>query len=172
MIDDEEDYYDEDDEGGGDGGGALGLGSWVEESYVGDTRFELVDMIHPGQVDGEDFRVRLAVRAGVQFFVSLFSEDAVVRVGLAVEEEDESLALEAGILEEADSMTELLEGGMETDDEVEYEMQHFHDDVYYFSSDLPYDTEDRLRTSAFRELVESYLDGYINAFSPFFDELQ
>ena len=40
------------------------------------------------------------------------------------------------------------------------------------SMEFSYSGIGHLRTSAFRELVESYLDGYINAFSPFFDELQ
>ena len=53
MVEDEEEFEDDD-----SGDSNLGLAHWLEEHYVGDVRFETVEINQPGQLDGEDFRPR------------------------------------------------------------------------------------------------------------------
>ena len=143
--------------------GVIELGHWIEDSYVGDERFEIVELTEPGPLEGEDFRLRLAVKDEIHFFIAASSEEGHIRVGLALEAESASEAIEAAIEGEGESMNEFLADAMEADGELEYEMQHFHDDAYYFCSDLPYQSDDELASQAFRDTVVAYLEGYVEA---------
>lgn len=161
-----EDYEDDDEEGEGeegDGPAGIALGVFIEESYAGDPRFEVVELAAPGQSEGEDFRVRLVVNDDCHFFVSVNSADGFARVGLATDSVETSEAIERAILDSGNSMTEFLEEAMGAEGELENEVQHFHDDAYYFCSELPYDGPEQLKSRALRDEVLFYLDGYLAA---------
>lgn len=160
--DDYEDYESGDGEEEGASGAAVALCHWIEERYVGDSRFETVELLVPGQLEGEDARALLVVDSRAHFFVAVHSAEEIVRVGLAVEDVETSEAVEREILDRADSFTELLEEAM-GGDEAEHEMKHFEDDVYYFCSEIHYDGEERLKSRSMREEIVLYLDAYVAA---------
>lgn len=165
RMDDDEDDSMEDEEAGEaeEGSAGLALGHAVEDSFVGDARFETVEMIVPGQVEGEDLRVRLIVNEDAQFFVALLGDEGFVRVGLCTQNVELSESIEQAILDSGESMTEFLEAAIGDDEGVENEMQHFHDDAYYFCSEIPYDGPDQLASRHVREETLRHLNGYIEA---------
>lgn len=165
--DDFEDDYDEDEESGDAVG--LGLAHHIEELYAGDARLDYVLITAPGPLDDEDLRTQLVVNDRAQFIVSVFSAIGIVRVGFAVEEETLSEDIEAKALEDADSLSDFLVGSMDTEEELEFEVEHFHDDLYYFCSEIPFDTVEQLSRGSMREQVVMYLEGYIKAFTAILD---
>ncbi len=169
MIDDDDDEFDDDDEDELDSSAGSDLGGWIEEHYVGDARFEIVELAEPGPLEGEDLRVSLIVNEDSEFFVCVLSDDGVARVGLSTKDRETSERIEHGITESGESMTEFLEDVMDTDEELEHEMRHFHDDAYYFCSDIPFADDDQLASRAFRDEVVSYLEGYIEALGEFLE---
>jgi hypothetical protein len=159
---DDEDLENDIDAGEGDSG-AVRLGHWIQERFDGDERFEAVDVLEPGPLDAEPIRVRLLLSPQTYFFVSVLEDDSVIRVGLGTEEEELSKEIEEAATEEAGSLTEFLQNAIESDEELEYEVSHFHDDLYYFSSDIPYTREADLPSRHTRETLLLYLEGYIAA---------
>lgn len=141
------------------------LGHVLEEEYVGDDRFELVDLMTPGPAEGEDFRLRLTVEGGAHFFVAVLAEEQLVRVGLAVEDEDLAEEIEESALESGGTLTDFLAEAMD-ESELDYEVQHYEDEEFYFASEIPLETEQELASEELRETIIDYLDGYIEAFLP------
>src|SRR5262245_59406134 len=108
------------------------LGHWLEEQYTGDDRFEAIEICEPGPLEGEAVRVKYICDERTHFFVAVLADDGLIRVGLATEDRAVSEAIESAALENEDSLTGFLQEAMEAADELEHEVQHFHDDVYYF----------------------------------------
>lgn len=167
MMDDDEDEIDGEDDGDGV---VMALAQELEEKYTGDVRFELVELAEPGQLEGERFRLRLVYDEHSHFFATVMPEDGMVRVGLCTDNRWVSEGIEQAILDSGDSMTEFLEDAMDSNEELEHEVQHFHDDAFYFCSDIPYDTDEQLGSADFRELLTMYLDGYIEGLAEFLEE--
>ena len=140
------------------------LAHWLQEQYAGDDRFEGIEIADPGPLDGEDVRTRYICNDHTHFFVSVLSEDGYIRIGLATESQAVVDAIQAAVDESGGSLTEFLEDALEIDEEIEYEVQHFHDDVDYFASDVPYQREDDLGSDIIRDEIVYYLNGYMNAF--------
>lgn len=158
--DDDEEELEADDDGAT---GALTLAEWLTERYDGDERVETVDQLDPGPLEGEAVRVRMLLNAQTYFFVSVLEDEAVVRVGLATEDEELSKEIEEAATSEAGSLNDFLLAAMEDGDELEYEVTHFHDDVFYFSSEIPFQRESDLTSRHMKENLLLYLEGYITA---------
>jgi hypothetical protein len=141
----------------------LNLAQWLEEQYRGDDRFESVEIAEPGPLEGEAVRVKFICDAMTHFLVSVLEEDVIVRVGLATDDRKVSTAIENAVNESGDSLTEFLADIMDAEDELEHEVQHFHDDAYYFCSDIPYQRDEDLASDVLRDEVIYYLDGYLTA---------
>ena len=143
------------------------LGRWIEDRYVGDDRFESVALLQPGRLENEDFRLRLDIDDASHFFVAVRSEEGFVRVGIATDDSDISEKIEEFILEAGGSMTDFLSEALEGQEELDYEVHHFHDDAYYFCSEIRFDVADELGSESLREEIVSYLEGYIAALLAF-----
>lgn len=165
--DEEDDYYEE----GGADGGASDFAMHFEDALAGDARFELVETLEPGPLEDEACRVRMIVRDGVYFFVSVLASDEIVRVGLAVEDVETSEAVEREMLERSASLTEFVEEAIGTGDELEHEVRHFEDDAFYFCSEIPYDGVERLGDSGLRGEVSFYLDKFVESLLPVLEKL-
>lgn len=142
---------------------ASSLAHWIEDQYLGDERFAGIEVLEPGPLEGEAARAIFICNDETHFFVAVLEEESVVRVGLAIEDRELSEAIETTVSETGDSLTEFLEIAMNADDELEYEMRHYHDDVYYFCSDIPYTHSEQFTSNLLRDEIIYYLDGYINA---------
>jgi hypothetical protein len=138
-----------------------GLAHWLEEQYSGDDRFEAVEVEDPGPLEGEAVRVKFICSTSAHFFVAVLEDESVVRVGLATADLAVSEAIEGAANENGDTLTEFLEEAMGAEDELENEVRHFHDDVYYFCSDISYQREEDLSSDILRDEVIYYLDGYM-----------
>ena len=139
------------------------LAHWLEEQYRGDDRYESVEITEPGPLDGEAVRVKFMCDALTHFFVAVLEDDGIVRVGLATADPQLSKAIEDAANESGNSLTEFLEDSMDVEDELENEVQHFHDDVFYFCSDLPFQRGEDLASDVLRDEVIYYLDGYMTS---------
>lgn len=167
MIDDDYDeteYEEEDEETDRERATILRLGHALDEHYVGDHRFVSVELDEPGQLDGEEFRLRMNVNDETHFFISVLPDDGFVRVGLATASEELSDSLEERLTEAGESPTEYVARAMGLGDELDYEVQTFHDDVYYFCSEIPFERARELLTRDMREEIAGYLEGYVDAF--------
>ncbi len=161
AIDDDEEgfvHYEEETEG------TVEFAHWLKDRYSGDHRFELIELFDPGPLDGEDFRLRFLLDSGHFFLVAVNSEDGFIRVGFATQSETLYEELEEAMHDSADSMSEFLAEAMGVESELEFEMQQFEDDVFYYCSDLPLDRPEELAMDALREDAATYLDGYFEAF--------
>ncbi len=145
------------------------LAHWLQEQYTGDDRFEAIEALEPGPLDGEDVRTRFVCNNHTHFFVSVLREDGYIRIGLATESPAVVDAVQEAVDESGGSLTEFLEDALEIEDELEYEVQHFHDDVDYYASDIPYQREDDLGSEVIRDEIIYYLDGFMNAFYDYVD---
>lgn len=141
----------------------LSLAQWLEEQYLGDERFESIELLEPGQLEGEAIRVKFNCNATSHFFVAVLEDEGMVRVGLATADREVSESIEEAANDTGDSLTEFLEDLMDAEAELENEVQHFQDDAYYFCSDLPFQRDQDLAADHFRDEVIYYLDGYLTA---------
>lgn len=139
------------------------LAHWLEEQYTGDDRFESIKIEEPGHLDDEAVRIKFIFNDLTHFFVSVLADDCIIRLGLATDDQAISESIETTALETGDSLTEFLEDAMNSDDELEHEVQHFHDDVFYFCSDIAYQRAEDLTSDNFHDEVIYYLDGYMTA---------
>jgi hypothetical protein len=146
------------------------LAHWVAEQYSGDDRFETVEILDPGQLEEEAVRVKLICDADTHFMVAVLADDAVVRVGLATEDKDLVARVEEAAEGVGGAFTDLLAGGIADADDLEHEVEHFHDDMDYFCSDVHYQRDEDLAADVLREEVIYYLDGFLAAFFDFVDE--
>lgn len=140
------------------------LAHWIEEQYVGDDRFESIEVVEPGPLDGEDVRVQFICDAHTHYLVSVLSEDGFIRIGLATDSKMVVENIEAAVDEAGGSLSDFLADALESDEDLEHEVQHFHDDMDYFASDIPYQREDDLASDVTRDEMIYYLDGYMRAF--------
>ncbi len=152
----------EDDEGGVEPAPSS-LAHWLEEQYTGDDRFDTVEVLEPGPLEGEAIRIKFVFDDHSHFFVAVLEDDGQLRIGLATDNRWVSEAIETAALETGDSLTEFLEDEMEANAELEHEVQHFHDDVFYFCSDIPFQRPEDLASPIVRDEIVSYLDGYMTA---------
>ena len=127
-------------------------------------------MTSRGSARGETIRVRFVSNPRAHFFVSVFEEEGFLRIGLATEDEALNETIENAVTESGDSMTEFVEIAMDAEDELEHEVTNFHSDMYYFSSDIPYQREEDLASSILRDEIIYYLDGMMTSFSDFVDK--
>jgi len=137
------------------------LAQWLEEQYVGDDRFESIEVHAPGPLEGEAVRVKFICDAATHFFVAVLEDDALIRIGLATQDEAVGKEIEGAANESGDSLTEFLADVMDAEEELEHEVQHFHDDMFYFCSDIPYQREEDLASDILRDEIIYYLDGYM-----------
>ena len=137
------------------------LARWLEEQYLGDDRFESIEVSVPGPLEGEAARVKFNCALATHFFVAVLEDDALIRIGLATEDKEISKAVEDAANESGDSLTEFLADVMDAEEELEHEVQHFHDDMYYFCSDIPYQRDEDLASDILRDEIIYYLDGYM-----------
>lgn len=161
AIDDDEEgfvHYEE------ETAGTIDFAHWLEDRYAGDHRFDLIELCEPGPLEGEDFRLRFILDTGHFFLVAVNSEDGFIRVGFATQSETLYEELEDAMHDAADSASEFLAEIMGVDGELEYEMQQFEDDVFYYCSDLLLDRPEELAMDALREDAVAYLEGYFEAF--------
>jgi hypothetical protein len=140
------------------------LGHWLEEQFLGDNRFDSIELLEPGPLPGEAVRVKFLYDEATYFFVSVLEDDSVIRIGLASESREISVSIEAAVRENGESLTEFLEIAIDAEDELEHEVQHFHDDVYYFCSNIPYQRVEEFGSTILRDEIIYYLDGFMNAF--------
>lgn len=163
--------YDEDNEEYGPGEGLeptpANLAHWLEEQYHGDDRFESIEVVNPGPLEGEAVRVKFICSEKSYFLVAVMEDAGQIRVGLATQSRAVREAIEAAAEENGGSLTEYLEVAMDLEDELEHEVQQFREDAYYFCSDIAYHTPEDLASDALRDEIVFYLDGYTNAFYDF-----
>ncbi len=89
-----------------------------------------------------------------------------MRVGFAAKDRWTNEEIEEAVESNGGTMTEFLEDEMEADDDLEYEVQHFHEaGWFHFASDIPKDAG-FFGTDAGRELVWYYFAGYCRAILP------
>lgn len=148
------------------------LAHWLEEQFRGDERFEAIEVQQDGLLEGEAVRVRFVHDDASDFFVAVLADDSLVRVGLATDREEVSDHIEEAALESAGALTEFLGQTLEDDLELEHEVQHFHDDKFYFCSDIPYQRTEDLGGQELRDEVIYYLDAYVNAMFDFLEETE
>lgn len=137
------------------------LGQWLEDAYTGDDRFEYVELATPGPAEGETFRLRLVIDETTEFFVAFMEDDNLIRVGLATEDAGIADAIEEAMLESGGTMTEFIADAMEAEDELEHEVQYLNEDVFYFCSDITYESDAEVNSETQRDAIVYYLDGYI-----------
>ena len=147
-----------------------GLAQWLEAQFHGDERFDDVEVMEPGALDGEAFRVKFVYNDNTHFFAAINDDDQFVRVGLCTRDRWLNEEIESEAAENGDSLTDMLEELMEADEHLEYEVQHFHEEAFYFCSDIPYSSDAQLATDDFHDLLFFYLDGYIMAYIDRLDE--
>lgn len=151
----------------------MGLARWLEEQYTGDDRFDVIDIAQPGEMTGESVRVCFVAATpnspsddgqACYFFASIFEYDLFVRVGVAVGNPEVRRAIRQLEAENDGSLTAYLEGVMDVEEALEYEVQHLREDMDYYFSDLPYDHADDLAGDEFMDEIIFYLDGYLTGF--------
>lgn len=142
-----------------------GLAQWFEAQFHGDERFDEVEVAEPGPLDGEAIRIRFVCDDKTHFFAAIHEDDEFVRVGLCTGDCWLSESIESESSESGDSLTEVLQDLMEADEDLEYEVQHFHEEgLFYFCSDIPYSSEMQLASDEYHDLLAFYLDGYIMSY--------
>jgi hypothetical protein len=141
-----------------------GLAHFLQEQYIGDDRFDTVELAEPGPLDDEDVRVKYICDNNSHFFVAVLSGEGLVRIGLATQSEAVCEAIEEAATDIGGSLTEFLQDALESEDELEHEVQHYHDDMDYFASEIPYQTSEDLASDILRDEIVYYLDGYMNGF--------
>ncbi len=139
------------------------LAYWIQEQFVGDDRFEGSNVNDSALLEGESVRLNFDYDRDTHVFVSVFEEDAIIRVGLATTREEISKAVERASEAHGDSLTEFFQDKMAVGDELEYEVQQFHDDQFYFCSEIQFQCNEDLASDDLRDQVVFYLDGYANA---------
>lgn len=141
-----------------------GLAHWLAEQYAGDDRFASIEVEAPGPLEEEAVRVKFICEDNTHFMVAVLAEDAIVRIGLATEDKDLAAVIQEAAEEAGGVLTDLLSDGVEDDEELEHEAEHFHDDMDYFCSDIPYQRDEDLAADILRDAVIFYLDAYLGAF--------
>jgi hypothetical protein len=136
---------------------------WIQEQFIGDDRYEVSEIEEPGPLEGESVRLNCVYDQASNLFVSVFEDDAIIRIGLATTSEEISEKIENASEEHGASLTEFFQDLMAADDELEYEVQHFHDDQFYFCSEMQFQCNEDLASNDLRDLTVFYLDGYTNA---------
>lgn len=148
----------------------LALAHWLEEQYVGDDRFESIEIDEPGLSEGETVRVRFVCNPQTHFMVAVYEEDGFLRIGLATEDEALNQAIEDAVNESGDPLTEFVAIAMDAEDELEHEVTNFHSDMYYVCSDIPYQREEDLASSILRDEIIYYLDGVMTTFYDYIEK--
>lgn len=99
-------------------------------------------------------------------YIGLRHNGDTLRVGFAAKDRWANEEVEEAVEGTGDTMTEWLADEMEADDDLDYEVQHFHDSGWFhFASDLP-KSKAFFDTAEGRELLWYYFDGYCRAILP------
>lgn len=147
------------------------LKSWIEEKIKGTAHAEKL-ISPPPQVAGGGDEILAAVGDAPTkvVYLGLRHGGATVRVGFAAKDRWANEDVEDAVESNGGTMTEFLEDEMEADDELEYEVRHFHDSGWFhFASDIPKD-EAYFASDEGRETLWYYFDGYARAILPLVEE--
>jgi hypothetical protein len=145
------------------------LAHWLEEQYAGDDRFDAIDIEEPGPLEGETVRVVYRFNASSLFFVAVMEDDGLIRIGMATADEAVSEAILEAVEDSGLALTEFVAEAMGAQDELEHEIQHIHDELFYFFNEVPYQREEDLTSNILRDEVIYYLDGYITALADYLE---
>ncbi len=89
-----------------------------------------------------------------------------MRVGFAAKDRWANEEVEDAVESNGGTMTEFLEDEMEADDELEFEVQHFHESGWFhFACDIP-KSKDFFESDEGKELIWYYFDGYARGVLP------
>ena len=164
----------EDDEMALQGGGLepspATLAHWAREQYVGDDRFEGIEIQEPGATEEETVRVKYIYDNQTCFFIAVLNEMGIIRIGLASENRSLVEAIEEAAEDNGDSLTEFIEMTMEGEGEFDYEVCHFHDDMDYFCSDIPFQCAEDLDSENLHDEIIYYLDGFMSALYEYLEQ--
>ncbi len=141
--------------------------SWLTERIRKSPHAELL-LDSPPVVTGGGESILLAIGETPQKVVYVGTRHGgdTLRVGFAAKDRWANEEVEEAVESNGGTMREFLEDEMEADDDLEYDVQHFHEGGWFhFASDLPLGKA-ALATDAGREKVWYYLDGYARAILP------
>lgn len=143
------------------------LKDWLDQKVKDSAHAELrIDP--PPPVAGAGDEILLAIGNAPEKVVYLAARHggSTLRVGFAAKDRWANEEVEDAVESNGGTMTEFLEDEMEADDELEYQVQHFHETGWFhFASDIPKDPA-WFDTPEGRETVWYYVDGYARAILP------
>ncbi len=143
------------------------LKQWIHEKIANSPHAELL-IEPPPQVAGAGEQVLATIGRAPEkvAYLAVRHGGSTVRVGFAAKDRWANEEVEEAVESNGGTMTEFLEDEMEADDELEYQVQHFHEaGWFHFASDIPKDPA-YFDTAEGRELVWYYFDGYARAILP------
>lgn len=141
--------------------------SWMIEKVRNSPHAPLL-LAEPPQVIGGGDDILVAVGANDQkvVYLGMRHGGSSARVGFAARDRWANEEVEDAVESNGGTMTEFLEDEMEADDELVYQVQHFHDTGWFhFASDIPKDPA-FFASEEGRELLWYYFDGYCRAILP------
>lgn len=163
MFDEENHSFEDEDEDQIDEEQVLELGQSLEEAFQGDDRFESVEVLEPGQLEGEAFRLRLVVDDHTHFLAACLPEAGKIRIGLATDDEAVNDAIVDTAAEHGESVAEILADALEGSEESDYGVEEFDEEFHYICTEIPYEPEIAASPGALHEEIVYYLEGYVSA---------
>lgn len=143
------------------------LKTWLEAKVAGSTHKDLV-VSPPPEVagGGDDIVMAIGHDADKVVYLGRRHNGDSYRVGFAAKDRWANEEVEDAVESNGGTMTEFLEDEMEADDELEHQVQHFHDSGWFhFASDIGKDAA-FFDSDEGRELLWYYFDGYARAILP------
>ncbi len=143
------------------------LQDWINKAIAASPHAAMLLDPPPGVIGGGDV-ILAAVGPAPDKVVYLGTRHAgtTLRVGFAARDRWANEEIEDAVESNGGTMTEFLEDAMEADDELSFEVQHFHDTGWFhFASDLRLSPED-FDTPAGHEQIWYAFDGYARAILP------
>lgn len=147
------------------------LRSWFLEKIKNSEHKEM-HLPDPPKVagGGDDIIAAIGPEENKVVYLGLRHGGSTFRVGFAAKDRWANEEVEEAVESNGGTMTEFLEDEMEADDELEYQVQHFHEaGWFHFSSDIAKD-EAFFSSEEGRELLWYYFDGYGRAILPIVEE--
>lgn len=143
------------------------LKTWMTEKIAASAHAQLLQNPPPAVAGGGDsILVAVGETPEKVVYLGLRHGADTLRIGFAAKDRWANEEVEEAVEGSGDPMTEWLEDEMEADDELEYQVQHFHEaGWFHFASDIPKDKA-FFETDQGRELAWYYFDGYARAILP------